>query len=70
MALSGNDIKILIYGSDNVDDYCQKLAQAINQNLEVEIPSGSVIIQVTGGSGAPAVGVSNPSPITCNVVEE
>ena len=69
MALSGNDIKNLIYSSDNVDDYCRKLAQAINQNLEVEIPSGSVIVQVTGGSGAPAVGTPNSSPITCNVVE-
>ena len=28
-----------------------------------EIPTGEVIIQVTGGSGAPAVGVSNPAPI-------
>jgi actin-like ATPase involved in cell morphogenesis len=69
MALSGSDIKQMIYGSNNIDDYCNKLARAINRNLEAEIPAGSVIVQVTGGSGAPAVGVSNSSPITCNIVE-
>lgn len=69
MPLSGSVIKELIYGSNNVDDYCEKLAQAINRNLEVEIPATSVIVQVSGGSGAPAVGVPNTSPITCDIVE-
>ena len=29
----------------------------------VTLPAGSVIVQVTGGSGAPAVGVPNPADI-------
>lgn len=34
----------------------------------ITIPAGSVIIAVTGGSGAPAVGTPNPSPIQCSIM--
>lgn len=33
---------------------------------QVTIPAGAVVINVTGGSGAPAVGVPNPAPIALN----
>lgn len=44
------------------------LANAIDEYVKTalvncSIPAGSVIIQVTGGSGAPAVGVPNTTPI-------
>jgi hypothetical protein len=32
--------------------------------VNCSIPAGSVIISVSGGSGAPAVGVPNPTPIS------
>ncbi len=67
MALTGDVIKTAISNIDNIDDFCDKLAKAIVDNLEVKIPSSQVIIQVTGGSGAPAVGVPNPTPINCEV---
>ena len=67
MALTGSEIKSAIQNIDNIDEFCDKLAQAIVENLEVKIPASQVIIQVTGGSGAPAVGVPNPSPIECEV---
>ena len=67
MPLTGSEIKSAIQNIDNIDEFCDKLAQAIVENLEVKIPASQVIIQVTGGSGAPAVGVPNPSPIECEV---
>ena len=67
MALTGNVIKAAINNIDNIDEFCDKLAKAIVENLEVKIPASQVITQVTGGSGAPAVGVPNPSPIECEV---
>ena len=48
MALTGSAIKQLIQNSDNVDDFCEKLAQAIVDNIEIRVPAGTVIIQVTG----------------------
>lgn len=39
----------------------------IVDNLDVQIPSGSVITTVSGGSGAPAVGASNIAPIKIEV---
>ena len=44
------------------------IVKHIKDNLDVKIPASSVIVQVTGGSGAPAVGVSNVSPISLTVV--
>ena len=67
MALTGSEIKSAIQNIDNIDAFCEKLAKAIVDNLEVKIPASQVITQVTGGSGAPAVGVPNPSPIDCEV---
>ena len=64
MGLSGNDIKQLIQNSNNTDDFCDKLAAAINGNLQVQIPAGEVIISVSGQ----AVGTPNSSPIICDVV--
>ena len=63
MALTGAAIKQLIQNSDNVDDFCEQLAQAIVDNIEIKIPAGTVIIQVTGQ----AAGTPNPSPIPCEV---
>ena len=67
MALTGDVLKTAISNIDNIDDFCDKLAKTIVSNLEVKIPSSQVITQVTGGSGAPAVGVPNPAPINCEV---
>ena len=63
MALTGAAIKQLIQNSDNVDDFCEKLAQAIVDNIEIRVPAGTVIIQVTGQ----AAGAPNPAPIPCEV---
>jgi len=34
-----------------------------NDTVEVTIPALSFIVEVTGGAGAPAVGVKNPNPV-------
>jgi hypothetical protein len=40
------------------------MAKAITDQIKTaEIASGKVIVSVSGGSGAPAVGVANPAPI-------
>ena len=67
MPLTGDAIKAAIQNIDNIDEFCDRLAKAIVDNLEVKIPASQVITQVTGGSGAPALGVTNPSPIDCEV---
>jgi len=67
MPLTGDTIKAAIQNADNIDAFCEKLAKAIVDNLEVKIPASQVITQVTGGSGAPALGVPNPNPIECEV---
>ena len=67
MALTGAVIKSAIQNIDNIDDFCEKLAKAIVDNLDVKIPMSQVITKVSGGSGSPAVGVPNPSPIDCEV---
>ncbi len=67
MPLTGPEIKSAIQNIDNIDEFCDKLAQAIVDSLEVKIPVSQVIIQVAGGSGAPAVGTPNPAPIDCEV---
>ena len=63
MALTGNVIKQQIENADNVDDFCEKLSQAIVNNIEIKLPAGCVIIQVTGQ----ASGTPNPAPIDCEV---
>ena len=63
MPLTGAAIKELIEDSDNVDNFCDKLAQAIVDNIEIKVPAGTVIIQVTGQ----ASGTPNPAPIPCEV---
>ena len=67
MPLTGSEIRSAIQNIDNIDAFCEKLAKAIVDNLEVKIPASQVITQVTGGSGAPAVGIPNPSPIDCEI---
>lgn len=67
MPLTGDAIKSAIWNVDNVDEFCDKLARAIVENLEVKIPEAQVIVQVAGGSGAPAMGTPNPAPIDCEV---
>ena len=61
MPLSGAKIKEMLHSCNNEDDFAEKLARAINQNLTVVIPAGAVLIGATGG-------VPNPSPITCQVI--
>ena len=67
MPLTGDAIKAAIQNADNIDAFCEKLAKAIVDNLEVKIPVSQVITQVTGGGGAPALGVPNATPIDCEV---
>lgn len=42
-----------------------KKAARKGDRVKVQIPAGSVIISVSGGSGSPAVGVPNLNPIDC-----
>ena len=63
MSLTGDVIKQQIQNSANVDEFCERLAEAITQNLEVKLPPGVVIVQVSGS----AVGMPNPAPIPCQV---
>ncbi len=49
-------------------DAAQDMADAIDIYVKtaiatVTIPTGTFIVSVSGGSGAPAVGVSNPAPV-------
>ena len=67
MALTGAVIKSAIQNIDNIDEFCEKLAKAIVDNLEVKVPMSQVITKVTGGSGSPALGTPNSSPIDCEV---
>lgn len=39
----------------------------IENDLEVSVPIGSVTTSVTGGSGTPAIGISNLTSIACTV---
>jgi len=63
MALTGEVIKQQIENSATVVEFCERLAAAIVENLEVKLPPGVVIIQVTGA----AAGVPNPVPIACEI---
>ena len=63
MALTGSAIKNMIEGCSSTDEFCDKLAQAIVQNIEIKLPARCVIIQVTGS----AAGTPNPAPIDCEV---
>ncbi|MBT7616356.1 MAG: hypothetical protein HN590_03620, partial [Calditrichaeota bacterium] len=56
MPLTGEVIKSAIQNIDNIDEFCEKLAKAIVDNLEVKVPMSQVITKVSGGSGSPAVG--------------
>jgi len=67
MPLTGESLKAAIQNIDNIDDFCEKLAKAIVDNLDVKVPVSQVITTVSGGSGAPAVGLPNPTPIECEV---
>lgn len=81
MAMNGSDlgdrIAAIITSSDASDDVknsikalWEKIGKEIVKevkNAEITIPSGSVITSVSGGSGAPAVGVPNPAPISTNI---
>ena len=53
----------MIEGCSSTDEFCDKLAQAIVQNIEIKLPARCVIIQVTGS----AAGTPNPAPIDCEV---
>jgi hypothetical protein len=58
-------------GEDTTKDdawMAKELAKAIDEQIKTveittQMPAASVIVQVTGGSGAPAVGVPNPAPL-------
>ena len=63
LALTGDVIKVAILNADNSDDFCERLAKAIVDNLEVKLLAGVVIILVTGK----AAGTPNPAPIPCDV---
>jgi len=54
---------------DAINKIAEDLSSAIATHIKTalvtcSIPTGTVIVQVTGGSGAPAVGVPNPAPIS------
>jgi hypothetical protein len=44
--------------------FAEQLAKAVTDQIKTaEIAAGKVIVSVSGGSGAPAVGTPNPAPI-------
>lgn len=52
----------------SADDAATSLSDAIDVYVKtaiatVTVPSGTFIVSVTGGSGAPAVGIPNPAPV-------
>ena len=67
MALTGDVIRNALKDIDKSEDFAEKLAKAITDNLEIKVPVGTVIETVTGGSGLPAVGLPNKTPIKCEV---
>lgn len=56
----GQDTALRKVAAIIAEEVIKELKQAI---VTVNIPAGAVVVNVTGGSGAPAVGVLNPSPI-------
>ena len=83
MALNGDTLgdaikaALIATGIAVDDETVQELWRAIaaeivshylmNAEVTVTIPAGTVLVSVTGGSGAPAVGTLNPSPISLTV---
>lgn len=76
MALNKTELRDMMISKmsnkpDNSPDAFENLADAfieyILDNIEVEIPAGSIVGSVTGGSGAPAVGIPNNTSIKCRV---
>ena len=78
MALSGSVLKSLMVSNlqalgrsaEHIDDAgLEAIANAVVQHIltssVITIVSGQVVIQVTGGSGAPAVGIPNVGAETC-----
>jgi hypothetical protein len=63
VALTGDVIKAAIQNADNSDDFCERLAKAIVENLEVSLPAGVVIVKVTGQ----AAGTPNAASLPCEV---
>lgn len=63
MALTGAVLRDALHGINDSDEFFEKLAQVIVENIEVKVPPGSVIISVTGQ----AAGTPNPSTIDCEV---
>lgn len=49
------------------EDISEIIINHIVDNIDIQIPIGSIIGTVSGGSGAPAVGVPNTSPIKIEV---
>ncbi len=67
MALTGDKIRNAIKDIDKSEDFAEKLAKAITDNIDIFIPAGTVITVVAGGAGVPAVGTPNPLKIKCEV---
>lgn len=44
----------------------EKFAARIDDEVQVEIPANSFVVEVTGGAGAPAVGIKNPLAVYVN----
>lgn len=67
MALTGSKIRNAIKDIDKSEDFAEKLAKVITDNLEIFVPAGTVIKVVSGGGGAPAVGKPNTKKIKCEI---
>lgn len=67
MALTGAVIRSAIKDIDKSEDFADALAKAIVNNLDITVPIQKVVTTVIGGSGAPAIGTKNVSPIKCKV---
>ncbi len=58
--LEENDTLLAKVATILAEEVIREIKQA---KIAVQIPAGQVIITVSGGSGAPAIGVLNPTPI-------
>ncbi len=64
-------IKLLNDGSITIDGSSVKMAGGgkaaarVDDQVEIEIPAQSFVVTVSGGSGAPAVGVKNATAVKC-----
>lgn len=59
LSLDGSVVRLLGASGEGSEEF----AARVGDDVRVTIPAGTFVVEVTGGAGAPAVGVKNPLPI-------